>query len=346
MNPDRNYVVITTIQEPNVPVRRFAEKIAGYMGVLVIVGDRKGPASFDLENALFLSLQDQIDSEFALAKLLPENHYSRKNIGYLAALTQGASCIYETDDDNAPMEDWKMRIKSVKAAKVIEKGWVNAYRFFSEERIWPRGFPLDEIAVSEKALIRGESCEVDAPIQQGLADNSPDVDAIWRLLLDRPFTFRPGPSIYLAPGSWCPFNSQSTWWWPEAFPLMYLPSYCSFRMTDIWRGFIAQRCLWEMGYGVVFHASEVIQERNEHNLMRDFNDEVPGYIRNKELVEILEGLSLKGGTGSLGGNVLSCYEALVTAGFFPEKELGLVHAWLQDLTTVKEIIARKSLSRE
>ena len=38
--------------------------------------------------------------------------------------------------------------------------------------------------------------------------------------------------------------------------LMYLPSTCTFRMTDIWRSLIAQRCLWELGQGVVFHAAD------------------------------------------------------------------------------------------
>jgi hypothetical protein len=108
-----------------------------------------------------------------------------------------------------------------------------------------------------------------------LADHSPDVDAVWRLVLDRPFCFDKGESLYLAPGTWCPFNSQSTWWWPEAYPLLYLPSFCTFRMTDIWRSFVAQRCLWAVGQGVAFHASEVAQARNQHNLMRDFEDEVP-----------------------------------------------------------------------
>jgi hypothetical protein len=40
-------------------------------------------------------------------------------------------------------------------------------------------------------------------------------------------------------------------------PLLYLPSHCCFRMTDIWRSFIAQRCLWELGHWVVCQAPEL-----------------------------------------------------------------------------------------
>ncbi len=177
---------------------------------------------------------------------------------------------------------------------------------------------------------------IDAPIQQGLADNSPDVDAIWRLVLDVPFTFERGPSILLPAGAWCPFNSQSTWWWREAYPLLYLPSHCSFRMTDIWRSFIAQRCLWELGCGVVFHAPEVIQDRNPHDLMRDFKDEIPGYQRNRELASVLENLTLRAGQEHVGENIRLCYGALIERNFFPEQELELVDLWLRDLASVSE----------
>ena len=77
--------------------------------------------------------------------------------------------------------------------------------------------------------------QVDCPIQQGLADENPDVDAIYRLVLPLPVQFETGRRIALKRGVWSPFNSQNTAWWPDAFPLLYLPAYCSFRMTDIWR---------------------------------------------------------------------------------------------------------------
>jgi hypothetical protein len=304
---------------------------------LIVVGDKKGPPDYDLEGARFLSLADQLDSDFELARTLPTGHYARKNIGYLVAISQGASCIYETDDDNAPLDTWEPRAETVRAARVEERGWVNVYRLFCDDKIWPRGFPLDEVAASFSSVRTRseESIEIQAPIQQGLVDNSPDVDAIWRLTLDRPFDFQPRPSVYLPRGVWCPFNSQCTWWFPIAFPLMYLPSFCSFRMTDIWRSFIAQRCLWELDLGVGFHGPEVIQQRNEHDLMRDFHDEVPGYLRNKQLVEILERIELSKSAELMGANLVICYEELVKAEFFPEKEVDLVNAWLADINKAR-----------
>ena len=212
--------------------------------------------------------------------------------------------------------------------------WVNVYRHFSRENIWPRGLPLDQIHVtSEDTTDFSPASNVEglawAPIQQGLADGSPDVDAIWRLVLDREFTFDAGSSVMLPPRQWCPFNTQTTWWWPAVYPLLYVPSYCSFRMCDIWKSFVAQRCLWELGTGVVFHAAEVWQERNVHNLLRDFNDEIPGYQQNHRIAGILEGISLQGGTDRVSSNLRLCYESLVNAEIFPEKELLLVDAWLE-----------------
>ena len=47
-------------------------------------------------------------------------------------------------------------------------------------------------------------------------------------------------------------------------------------MTDIWRSFVAQRIAWTNNWSVLFDEPTVWQERNEHDLMRDFRDEVPG----------------------------------------------------------------------
>ena len=326
-------VVVTTIQRPTPALQHLAFQLKSGRDRLIVVGDRKGPDHFELAGSQFLDLAWQIASRYALARMLPVGHYARKNIGYLEAIRLRAPCIYETDDDNAPGPSWALRSPNVPVRSVQAQGWVNVYRCFSSQLIWPRGLPLDEIVRQGAASPALEPAErtVNAPIQQGLADLSPDVDAVWRLVLDATFQFDRGPSIHLPRGAWCPFNSQSTWWWPEVYPLLYLPSHCSFRMTDIWRSFVAQRCLWELGHGLVFHAPEVVQDRNPHDLMRDFNDEIPGYLRNRELARVLEGLSLQGGSANVGANLRVCYAALVDHEFLPVAELSLLDAWRADL---------------
>lgn len=344
------FSVVTSIHRPTDAVHKLASRLREINAKLIIIGDKTSPKSYNIKGIEFISLQDQLESQFDLARKLPTDHYSRKNIGYLTAINHRASCIYDTDDDNAPLSSWTMRYEKVEAKKIEgrrhkaadrgqrstdgeEQRWVNVYKYFTDENIWPRGFPLEEIAASFKSQrdVKTSNVSVKAPIQQSLVNKSPDVDAIYRLVFNQPLDFQQGQSVYLPPQCWCPFNSQSSWWWPDAYPLMYLPSSCTFRMTDIWRSFIAQRCLWELGYGIVFHAPEVVQERNEHNLMNDFESEIPGYTRNKELVKVLEKLSLKKGLKDVSRNLLHCYEALVAEGFLHKNELELVQTWIEDL---------------
>jgi hypothetical protein len=332
------YSIITTIQEPTPSVFGLVERLAAIGGKLIVAGDSKGPACFEGPPERpwpveFLSLAAQEAGRFKLAENLPTKHYARKNIAYLHAIAAGAECIYETDDDNAPNDSWQPRAETVAGVRTLAESsprWVNVYRYFSNENIWPRGLPLDEIRNAPPEFCAGTG-SARAPIQQGLVNGSPDVDAIWRLVMDRELSFEQAASVYLTPGNWCPFNTQTTWWWPVAYPLLYIPSYCSFRMCDIWKSFIAQRCLWAMGLGMVFHAPEVVQDRNPHDLMRDFRDEIPGYEHNRRIAEILDGLELPGGEDRVGANLRTCYEALVREGVFPEKELLLVDAWLEDL---------------
>ena len=106
----------------------------------------------------------------------------------------------------------------------------------------------------------------------------------------------------------------------------------SYEQADIWKSFVAQRCLWELGTGVVFHAPEVWQERNVHDLMRDFNDEVAGYQQNDRIAQLLESTELIPGPDHVRENISRCYRELVHHEIFPEKELQLVDTWLRDLS--------------
>jgi hypothetical protein len=107
-------------------------------------------------------------------------------------------------------------------------------------------------------------------------------------------------------------------------------------MTDIWRSFVAQRCLWEMESAVCFTEPTVYQERNEHNLLRDFEDEIPGFLRNDQIRGLLESLELRKGRSLriVSENLLICYEALVGGEILARKELLLVEAWNRDLASM------------
>jgi len=295
-----------------------------------IIGDVPSPVDFHLDGCSFYSLAEQRRLGFQLAQLCPERHYARKNLGYLLAMRNGAEVLIETDDDNLPRtEFWAERELFHLAPALDRRGWVNVYAWYTDALIWPRGYPLDLIRKPHWDGLP-EPTRIQAPIQQGLADDNPDVDAIYRLVEKLPVRFERNLEIALGRGSWCPFNSQNTTWFREAFPLLYLPSHCSFRMTDIWRSFVAQRIAWENNWTVLFHGATVEQARNEHSLMRDFRDEIPGYLNNAAIAEALEALSLRSGVEHLAENLFSCYEQFVRLGLVDPAELRLLRAWVED----------------
>ena len=308
---ENTFLIITSIANQEHPVlNQFAEETSKRGLPFIVIGDTKSPKEFNIEGCDFYSVERQEALDFELVKELPLKHYARKNLGYLIAITKGAEVIIETDDDNLPLDSfWEDRTRAVKAHLLNDKSWVNVYKYFTDVQIWPRGFALENL--QEKLPALENEVVIHSPIQQGLADENPDVDAIYRLTLPLPITFNKANSIALGKNSICPFNSQNTTWFKEAFPLLYLPSYCSFRMTDIWRSFVAQRISWTCGWPILFHQSTVWQERNEHNLMNDFNDEISGYSNNLRIMKSLNELDLKEGVEHIANNMILCYQKLI-----------------------------------
>lgn len=330
------FLVMTSIANQEHPVlNMFAKEAPAHNVPFIMIGDTKSPKEFKLDGCDFYSVDRQNGLSFELAKSLPFKHYARKNLGYLLAISQGAEIIIETDDDNLPLADfWLERSKKQSAHTVDNKGWVNVYKYFTDVQIWPRGFALENILDPLPEL--GALKQIDCPIQQGLADENPDVDAIYRLILPLPIKFNKGANVALGNNSFCPFNSQNTTWFREAFPLLYLPSYCSFRMTDIWRSFIAQRIGWTCGWPILFHQSTVWQERNDHNLMNDFKDEISGYSNNDQIYKSLNALDLKPGVENIPANLKLCYQKLIDLGLVKAEEMGLLDAWIKDLQSISK----------
>ena len=91
-----------------------------------------------------------------------------------------------------------------------------------------------------------------------------------------------------------------------------------------------------MGEGVTFHSpSEVFQDRNEHDLLADFKDEIDGYLHNDKIIEILSNLTLKQGEENVCDNLFKCYESIVNCGILPQMELRALGSWIKDY---KEIV--------
>lgn len=327
-------LIITSIANDRHPVlKQFAGECKTRDIPFILIGDTKSPAAFQLEGCDFWSVERQLTLPFELAAITPVRHYSRKNLGYLVAIRNGAAELVETDDDNIPRKEfWQPKAREVESFGFEHTGWVNVYHYFTKQMIWPRGYPLEELQKKQTALADLKYEAVNCPIQQGLADENPDVDAVYRLTYPLPLNFEIKTQLALGRNAWSPFNSQNTYWFREAFPLMYLPSYCSFRMTDIWRSYVAQRIAWECGWNILYHEPTVWQERNEHNLMKDFEDEIPGYTNNLNICKVLQELKLKPGQENIYDNMRTCYQQLTDMNVIGKEEMPLLNAWISDIS--------------
>ena len=318
-----SHVVVTSIRRPSAQVGAFLRQ-TGWQTTLV--ADLKTPRFRPPAGLAVLSVERQRRCWPRFASQLPWRHYARKNLGYLYAIKAGARCVFDTDDDNAPLEPWRPcppGETSVVAA-VPGSRWVNVYAHFGAKQVWPRGFPLEQIGRCGAPAVVAAGAE-DVVVWQGLVEGDPDVDAIFRLTRCDPVTFQPASPLVLPSGSYCPFNSQNTWWTRLAFPYLYLPTTVTFRFTDILRSLVAQRCFWAHGWRLGFHGPTARQERNEHDLLVDFRDELPCYLETARIVSRLDALSLGQDAAE---NLRRCYAALVEPGWVRSAELPVLETWL------------------
>jgi hypothetical protein len=316
-------IVITTIFPPNTVIRAYAK--LGHP--LIVVGDKKTAEPWSSKNCHYISVADQKRRFPDLADVLPWNHYGRKNLGYLHAM-KNTSALIETDDDNLPLSNYpNFKVSDTSSTRIASKSGVcNIYQLFLKNKktsLWPRGFPLERILEVEK--LNRKKVTTSHYIQQGLINGDTDVDAIYRLTNNTEVTFKKSGPISLAPHTYAPINTQNTFWHKEAFLLLYLPVFATFRSCDIYKGWIAQRLLWEIDSTVLFLPPSVIQKRNPHNYLKDFESEVPLFLHTSKFLEVLERLKLR---GSLSAKLLQTYTALIKAGFMDERELAIVKMWV------------------
>ncbi|MFN8640529.1 MAG: STELLO glycosyltransferase family protein [Candidatus Binatia bacterium] len=322
-----HWLVLTTVHAPGAAVEQLLARRGAGWGV-VVVGDARTPAAWAERPVEFLALARQADLFADLAAAAPIGHYARKNFGYLHARRLGAAAILDVDDDGFPLVGFPPLPSATARGRLIGGGdWVNVYRWFTDRLIWPRGLPLD--AIRRRGAVVAPAAARHCPVQQFLVDDDPDVDAIHRLVFSATdVTFDPdAPPVLLEPGTWCPFNSQNTLWLAEAFPLLYLPSHCSPRVSDIWRSLVAQRALWLAGHGLAFHTATLRQARNPHDLMRDFADEIPVYLQNRAVAACLDRAADRLGGAGLAAAGRALWLALVDAGFLPPAETALIERW-------------------
>jgi len=332
-------VVLTTINQPNPKIGKWAE-VSG--NKVIVVGDNKTPSDWNHKDCDFISIDDQKKGAFEISKCLLENHYTRKNIGYLYALKNNASMIIDTDDDNFPYEEkWSELMTNETETLYLEDQqeltYKNVYTHFSKSNnpFWPRGFPLNKLTLENSIITPDEAAPPNKNnligLWQCMVDGDPDIDAIHRLIFKKTPAFVHNRPILFGKNNLCSFNSQNTLWMRKnIFPLLYLPATVSFRFTDILRSYVAQLILNRSEICFGFYPATSYQERNDHNLMADFESETSMYQRTEEIVSTLDTAVRQ--NRSISDNLVNAYSSLEKIDVVDSLELQLIDYWLTDIT--------------
>ena len=113
---------------------------------------------------------------------------------------------------------------------------------------------------------------------------------------------------------------------------MYLPTYVTFRFTDILRGLVAQPIMWIQGYQLGFVSSTVIQKRNPHDYMEDFISEIPMYQHCEKVINlVLDSISI---SETMESNLYNAYKSLLRENIICKEELISLEFWLKDIDSL------------
>lgn len=332
----KKILVLTTINGKNHKgITHLIEDSFAQNYELVLVGDKKTPINLNTlgsSSVHFYNLESQLNSKFLTGRSLPLNHYARKNFGYLVAAEMGCDWISETDDDNRLYKEfWEHQepIKSIKNSSASK--WVNIYSAFGMGEYWHRGIPINEVQGANALTAHDIDSSSRVACVQGLADGDPDIDAICRMLYKPITKFSRKESFLVEPGFYSPTNSQLTRWKTEpTLSLLYLPSTVPWRVSDIWRGLIAQRYFVISNLWTQFRGGLGYQDRNEHDLLKDFIDEIEVHKSTRILLKILESIDILDQSNFM----LSVYSNLLARGLVSSEEMVRLESWLADTSTV------------
>jgi hypothetical protein len=281
--------IVTTTINPITPSTRAWTQRKEYD--LIIVGDLKTPheeyKTFERENSnvKYLSPEDQEALSKRLSDSIGWKKIQRRNMGFLYAYAEGYDVIGSFDDDNIIYPSWD---GSNLVAKSLLGEQSNA--FIYESNRYPvldpfaiigldyhhRGYPL-EFCKERKDLTSISLSNIEVLVHVPIPHGDPDIDALTRIMKEpwmerykgAPFSSR----------QIMPFNSQCTFVSRKALPFYFMWTEIG-RVDDIWGAYFLQKVMRQAGYlepFVVFSESIARQDRNPHDLQKDFENEVFGY---------------------------------------------------------------------
>ena len=207
------WIVMLVNNKPSFSIIKLIQKIKDWKIVSVgnnIYNENQWKHLSLSNNYIYLSIMDQQKLDYKILSFLESNSYSRKNIGYLYAIQQGAKEIYEIDEDII-----------IKNNKTFDINIDNILQLCYGER-------NDSLMINPYNnfyLINSKQLLLKPLVYQGLINGIPDLDSIFfntrakkNFKIDFNFA-KIYPLIYF-PGNYIPLNSKNTKYMYDIFPFM------------------------------------------------------------------------------------------------------------------------------
>ena len=238
----------------------------------------------------YLSPEAQSTVYPGLSDAIGWNCVQRRNIAILEAAKLGPDVIVSVDDDNHPTGDYFTELEaafsSPHTGHVATGDWFNVGEL-ADEQFTYRGYPYSLTPQAAFGL-NGKPRKIG--VVNGLIYGDPDINATQRLEFDPKvlgYKAALGGGIAVDPQQTrTPINAQNTAYRAELAPLMLQLPHVG-RYDDIWGSYIAQRVLEVTDYHVLFGEPSVRQDRNEHDIICDLEQEVFGMRHTEQLLEAL-----------------------------------------------------------
>ncbi|KFH71702.1 hypothetical protein MVEG_01997 [Podila verticillata NRRL 6337] len=217
----------------------------------VVVAETNTPKDWACGSCLFLSAEEQQCLGFGIVPATPFKSYSRKNVGYLWAIKQGATTVFDIDDDNLPSSKGFVFDSPTESFVVFDSKdaacrSINFNAHFGAPDIWPRGYPLTESHQTTSAHYLHSYGSLPEPARSVAAPASID-------------SARSGD------------GAEEGLREDQLLPRVSHNPVVSLQLCGSWRGYWVQRLLWYIDDSLAFTATAVEQTRSPvHNFLEDF----------------------------------------------------------------------------
>jgi hypothetical protein len=133
-------------------------------------------------------------------------------------------------------------------------------------------------------------------------------------------------------GHYTPYNAQATTHLINSFWGLYLPISVPGRVTDIWRSYIVQRLMKDVGLYLVYSQPIVQHKRSPHDYLADFTAEMDLYHKTAKLINHLDRWS--SAKTNFSDRIMDLWVELFEHNYVGIEDVTAVREWLNVLISI------------